>query len=310
MRLEALAATSPFRLGAILGALCWFGFVCLAGVARADDPSPFLNVDARACAQLDDRNLQVGPPDAEIVAACAAFGRGTVLGQHFSGGLGASALALLGVVLVYAVLGAPLRSAARLAGGAGGRSAAFLAFETALAFVLRAAVALLALAMLGLPYATAVGCVAILALSILALRDSRPAGREIATAPPPSGASVLLADMINDVAGSAPGILGIALLARRDPWWLGAGICLAAVASVPAIVAARVSLRRDPLMHLGATAVLGAIFGAAAFADPDLSDAFGGAFAPAAISAVLFALVVLAADWLLRGRSRSNPAAG
>ena len=43
------------------------------GLARAQEVSPFLNLDAGACDKLDDKNLQVGPPDADILAACAAL---------------------------------------------------------------------------------------------------------------------------------------------------------------------------------------------------------------------------------------------
>jgi hypothetical protein len=47
------------RFGAILALI--FGLGC-AGLARAENASPFLDLDADACAKLDDKNLQVGPP--------------------------------------------------------------------------------------------------------------------------------------------------------------------------------------------------------------------------------------------------------
>jgi hypothetical protein len=307
MRSRAFAPTSSISFGAILALFC---FLSLTGAGRSEDSSPFLNVDAAACEKLDDINLQVGPPDAEIVAACAALHQGAVLGQRFSGGLGAMALALLGMVLVYATLGVPLRSVARLMGLATGRSAAVLSIETALTLLLRACVGFLILAILTLPYSTAAACVVMIALLILSFRSPRSAPAEIAGAPPPSRSSVVLADLINDVAASAAGILGLALLARRDPWWLGAGIALAAVASVPAIVSLRRRLRRDPAARLVAAAALGAIFGAAAVADPRVAEAVGDAPGPALVSALVFFLAIIGAGRLRRADPRSNHATG
>src|ERR1700677_3011155 len=149
MRSRAFAPTSSISFHAILALFC---FLSLTGVGRSEDASPFLNVDAAACEKLNDINLQVGPPDAEIVAACAALSQGAVLGQRFSGGPGAMALALLGMVLVYAILGAPLRSVAGLTGFWTGRSARILSIETALALLLRAGVGFLILAILTLPF--------------------------------------------------------------------------------------------------------------------------------------------------------------
>jgi hypothetical protein len=303
-RSRAFAPTSSIAFRAVLALFC---FLILTSVGRSQDASPFLNLDAAACAQLDDINLQVGPPDAEIVAACAALHQGAVLGQRFSGGRGAVALALLGMVLVYTVLGAPLRSVARLMGHGTGRSAAILSIETALALLLRAGVGCLILAILTLPYATAAACVVMMALLILSLRSPWPSPAEVAGAPP-SRSSIFLADLINDIAASGAGILGLALLARRDPWWLGAGIALAAVASVPAVVFARRRLRRDPTARLAAAAALGAIFGAAAVADPRVAEAVGDAPGPALVGALVFCVAIVGAGRLRRAGLRSNPA--
>jgi hypothetical protein len=304
MRSRAFAPTASISFRAVLALFC---FLSLTGVGRSDDPSPFLNLDAGACEKLDDKNLQVGPPDAEIVAACAALHQRAVLGQRFSGGPGAMALALAGMVLVYVVLGAPMRSVAGLIGLATGRSAAMLSIEAALALLLRAGVGFLILAILTLPYTTAAACVAMMALLILSFRSPRSSPAEVVGAPPPSRSSVVLANLINDVAASAAGVLGLALLARRDPWWLGAGICLAAVASVPAVVSARRRLRRDPTARLAAAAALGAIFGAAAVADPRVAEAVGDAPGPALVSALVFFLAIIGAARLRRADPRSDP---
>jgi hypothetical protein len=130
----------------------------ISSLARAQDVSPFVNLVAGACDQVDYKNMQVSPRDTDIVAACAALRRGAVLGQRFSGGPGAIALLIAGLVLTYVVLGVPLRSVAGLLERASGRSTTILSLEAGLAVVLRACVGLLVLAVLRIPYAIAAGC--------------------------------------------------------------------------------------------------------------------------------------------------------
>jgi hypothetical protein len=306
MRHPGFAATSMIRLGSILALVCWLGW---AGFARADEASPFLEIDAGACAKLDDKNLQVGPPDADIVAACAALSRRAVLGQKFSSGPGALALLITGAVLIYVVLGVPIRSVAGLLARPTGLSTAVLSIEAALALFLRAAVGLAALAILSLPFAIAGGCVVMLVAAILSLRKIRAAPPEGETDLTPSALSLGLADAINDVYASATGILGLALLSRRDPRWVGAGIALALIASVPAIIATRRRLRREPTTRLATTAVLAALFGATAFSDPDLSPFLADAAIIPVASAALFALLVIGAGWRARASLRFPAAA-
>jgi hypothetical protein len=305
-RYAVFAAASAIRIAAVAALV---GFLGVVSIARAQNVSPFLNLDAGACDKLDDKNLQVGPPDADIVAACSALRRGAVLGQRFSGGPGGIPLLVAGLVLVYLVLGVPLRSVAGLLGQASGRSTAMLSFEAGLALALRAGVGLLVLAVLRVPYATAAGCVVMLTAAILSLRAAPAGTSKSETAPAASRPSVALADTINDVYASAPGILGIALLARRDPWWLAIGVALALVASLPAVIAARRRLRRGSAARVAATAGLAALFGAAAIADPDVMARFGDTAAPALASASVFALAVLAAGrWMRTGQRSPMPA--
>jgi hypothetical protein len=101
--------------------------------------------------------------------------------------------------------------------------------------------------------------------------------------------------LTNDAAASAAGLLGLALLARRDLWLLSFGIALAIVASVPAVIAARRRLRRDHILLLAVAAVLGAIFGVVANADPLLAPAFAETMLPGLVTPLLFAAAVLAA---------------
>src|SRR5665811_545751 len=108
-----------------------------------------------------------------MISACASLQRGTVLRQRFSGGPSALALSLLGFLLVYAALGAPMRCVAGLFGLAVGGSASTLWFETVLGLILRAAIGVAFLAVLSLPFAAAGGCVLILILLILFVRASR-----------------------------------------------------------------------------------------------------------------------------------------
>lgn len=290
------AAALPIRVAATLALMVWLAF---AGLAFAQEASPFLAVDAASCAALDDKNLQVGPPDADIVAACAEFHRGSVLGQKFSGGYFSLALLVVGLSLVYVALGVPVRPAALLMGRANSHSARVLAIGAALALVLRIGVALLALSVLTLPFATAGACVVMLAALVLSLRDPAfPA--PVATERQPSSSSIVAADAINDVYASAPGILGLAVLSQRDLRWLAFALALALVVSLPQVIAARRWLRRNSSLRLAATAALAALFGVAACADPSVAPLSGEGAAPVLASAAIFALLAAGAGWGLR----------
>ncbi len=307
MRMRRGFAAMPIRICAALALLSLFAFT---GVARAAEGSPFLNLDAGACDTLDDKNLQVGPPDEEIVAACASLHRRAVFGQKFSGGPLALGLSLFGFALVYAMLGAPMHGVAGLLGLGVSRPTKMLWIEAAIGPVVRAAIGVAFLAVLALPYASAAGCVGLLMLLILFFRGGRSApsahAEEGDRTAPISRLSAILADLINDACASAPGILGLAILSRRDFRLLGLGIALAVAASVPAVISARRRLRRDATANFVAAAALAALFGAASVADPDLAALLADTLLPGAVAAAAFAAALWAAFWLGREQTPSH----
>ncbi|HXZ15017.1 MAG TPA: hypothetical protein VEH77_03450 [Roseiarcus sp.] len=285
------AARLRSGLSAALAFVCWLGLA----PTRADEASPFLQVDAASCAELEDKNLHVGPPDEDMVAACAALARRSALGQRVPTAPASLALLVVGAALVYAVLGAPIRAVAGLIGVKTERPKSVLAIGAPLAIVLRGLACAAILAVLSLPYALAAASIVTLVGLVLSLRDA-PAGPADNAAAPASRIGLVLADAINDIYASAAGLLALAVIAERDLRWLAAGVALALAASLPSVIAARRRLRRNPSFRLAATALLAALIGWKAFSDPDLSAAFPGAEG-AALSAAAFAIVVLAAGW-------------
>jgi hypothetical protein len=180
-----------------------------------------------------------------------------------------------------------------------------MSIETALGLALRGGIGLLLVAIFSLPYAIALGCVVIVTLLILQFRPSRVATIPLATegaAAPPSVLSIVMADVANDAAASAVGLLGLALLARQDLWLLSFGIALSIVASIPAVVAARRRLRRHYISLLATAVVLGAIFGSVVNADPRLAQALAETTLPSLLTPLLFAAAVLGAVRMGRRR--------
>jgi hypothetical protein len=284
-----------------------FCLFSLCAAARADDLFSFTNVDIAGCDRLDDIHLQVGPPDAEIVAACRALRRSMVFSQSFSGGPAALALSLLGIVLTYAVLGVPMRALTRLMGRPFGRTTSTMTIEVLLGLTLRGAIGLLLLAASQLiAFAPAIGCLAIVGAMVWAMRRR-------ATAAPPlesdnataaqSPLSIVLADLANDVGASVLGVLGLALLARQDARVLGLGIAVAIIASSPGLVAQRRRLRAHDILVVAAAAVLSAIFGFVAAADPQWAESFGETTLPVVLLPLLFAAVVIGASRMGRRAS-------
>jgi hypothetical protein len=303
MSASRLSSATPTLWPALVIVLFLFQ---LCAPASADDLYSFTNVDVAGCDRLDDIHLQVGPPDAEIVAACRALRRSMIFSQSFSGGPAALALSLLGVVLTYAVLGAPMRALAGLMGRPFGRTTSAMTIEAMLGLMLRGAIGLLLLVASELvPFAPAIGCLAMVGAAIWA------AYRRVAAAPPesraaaatPSGLSLILADLANDVGASVLGVLALALLARQDVRVLALAIAVAILASSPAFLAARRRMRAHDILFVAAAAVLGAIFGIVAAADPQWAEYFGETTAPVLLLPPLFAAAVVGASWMSRRAS-------
>jgi hypothetical protein len=220
-------------------------------------------------------------------------------------------LAIFAILLVYAVFGTPMRSAARLfAGGGGAASVAAVALLASLIFRLLIALALILL--FGVSYTAILGSILLVAL-ILA-RPKAP-GVLVASPAPDGGKksargfSIFVAEVINDVAGAAIGLVGLALLAQHDPLLLVVAVAFAIVASAPIVVLARRRLRANPLVLAILSALLAAALGAFALSDPPIAAAVGGAMLPSVLVPLALAAAVFGVAWRSGSarRLRSQP---
>ena len=284
--------------GACAAAILLFVF---AFPAKSQESSPFSTIDAAACAKLDDKNLQVGPPDEEIVASCEALRRSAIFSQSFQGGPAALVFAIFGMILAYAVYGVPIRAVTALISQSGPGSAVGAATRAVVALLLRGSVAIVILTLLSVPYAMAVGGVVIIAALALLRRPSHldPVRKESEVpGPKASQITVDLADYVNDVVSSAPGILAITLLARRDLRLVALGLVFAVGASAPHFITMRRGVRRSQIGFLSAAAALGAAVGSI----PEFANVLEDAALPGPLSAVIFAFAACGAVWIGRQR--------
>jgi len=204
-------------------------------------------------------------------------------------------LAMVGILLVYALCGTPMRSAARLMSG--GASVLQCAGRAIASAALRGLLGLCLLWLLGFSYATAIGSLAFVALLARNLGASTTTRAADAAQEETGGFPAFAADVINDVAGAALGVLGLALLARHDPRLLAAAIALAFVASIPAVIFARRRLRAHPLATTISGALLSAAVGATALLDPPFAALTGGGAVPRLATALTLAIAVVAWGW-------------
>jgi hypothetical protein len=206
-------------------------------------------------------------------------------------------LAVIGMLLVYALRGTPLRSAARLTAAGGGRRSAGKAIVNLAG---RGLLGLVLLWLSGFSYLTLVGAIAFVA--IIAQRLRRPAAAR--TPPAPEGVTKggnrfvdFAADEINDLLGAAPGLIGLALLAQHDARLLAIAVGLAIVASTPAVISGRRRLRAHPLAMTLAASLLAAGIGALAQLDPPIAALVGSAGVLVLILPVAFAVAIVASGW-------------
>jgi hypothetical protein len=214
-------------------------------------------------------------------------------------------LTFVGILLAYAVFGTPMRSAARLM-GVGSGTASGAAVELLASLIFRGVIGLALLWAFGIPYVTILGGVLLVVLILRSLQTPRAS---LASPAPdkaprsPGGVSIFAANVINDVAGGAIGLLCLALAAQHDLILLGAGLALAIVASTPPVILARRRLRGHPLALKIFSALLAAAIGAFALFDPPIAAAIGGATVPGLLVPLALAAAALGVGWRSWGAS-------
>ena len=121
-------------------------------------------------------------------------------------------LVAAGILLTYAVLGAPMRSAARLLGVLPGPAKGAVV-DVVASLVLRGLLLAAFVALFSLPYLAAIGAVALIAFAAFRLGRSAPAPRETSA----DSLSAHLAEAMNDPLGAAAGLAALALRPAQSP---------------------------------------------------------------------------------------------
>ena len=224
------------------------------------------------------------------------------------------ALAIVQMLLAYAVLGAPVRGITALLRPVPGAPARprRLAAEAVLSLLARLGIGALLLAVLMLPFAKLVAALALVAAIAEAARRQPWRASAPLELSPPSAPAAILAGAINDLAASAAGLLAVALIARNGWPLLGLGLVLAVVASIPAARRARRALRRNRWGTIAAIVLLAASVAVLGLSGPPVARAAGHNFAAlAAVVSIVFALAALwraglLETWLPRRRQLSD----
>ncbi len=199
-------------------------------------------------------------------------------------------LAAPGILLSYAVLGVPMRSAARLLGAYPGPAKGAV-IDVAASLVLRGLTLAVFIALFSLPMLAALGAVALIALAVFQV------GR-VAPAPIDSSANSIsahLAEAINDPAGAAAGLAALALFVQHSLLAFALGLALALVVSAGPIVVARRALRTTRLRAAVAAAALAAALGEVMIVAPPVSGWVGGLTGANLIAPLILAGLTLAA---------------
>jgi hypothetical protein len=203
-------------------------------------------------------------------------------------------LAAIGVLLTYAVLGAPMRSAARLFGAYPG-PAQGAAIGAVASLALRALVCAAFIALFTLPYLGALGAAALIAWTIVRLGRAPTAPLE----PAADSFAARLAEAINDALGACLSLAAVALFVQQSWLLLAIAIALALVASAGPVIVARRVLRATPLRAAVAAAALVAALGELLVVAPPVSGWIGGLTGASLIAPVALAALTLAAGLAL-----------
>ncbi len=202
-------------------------------------------------------------------------------------------LAWVGLVLTYAVLGTPMRAAARLMGAVPSRGSGAVG-DLVACLGLRALIGAMLVALLGLPYLGAVCGVAL----ILWLMLGRVTGSPRRARPAADGGAGALAthlsSALNDGLGAAVGLAAVALFAQRSMTVLAIGLALALLASIAPLIIARRALRSTRLGRAAAEALLAAAIGEVVILIPPVAAYAGGSTSVELIVPLLLAGVTLA----------------
>ena len=199
-------------------------------------------------------------------------------------------LAVVGILLSYAVLGTPMRSAARLLGAYPGPAKGAIV-DLAASLVLRGLIGAGFIALFGLPYLAALGAAALIAWVVIRLgRAADPPQREFSA----GSLSARVAEAINDPAGATAGLAALALFVQHSFLTFALGLALALVVSAGPVIVARRALRATRVRAALAAAALAAALGEAVVIAPPVSGWVGGLTGASLIAPVIFAGVTLA----------------
>jgi hypothetical protein len=199
-------------------------------------------------------------------------------------------LAVVGILLSYAVLGTPMRSAARLLGAYPGPPEGAIV-DLVVSLVLRGLVGAGFIALFGLPYLAPLGAAALIAWLMIRLGRVSPAQLE----PSAGSLSARVAEAINDPAGAAAGLAALALFAQHSFLTFALGLALALVVSAGPVIVARRALRATRVRAAIAAAALAAALGEAMVIAPPVSGWVSGLTGAGLIAPVIFAGLTLAA---------------
>lgn len=209
-------------------------------------------------------------------------------------------LAVVGILLSYAVLGMPMRSAARLLGAYPGPAKGAIA-DLLASLILRGLIGVGFIALFSLPYLAALGAAALIAWAVIRLDRAAPAQLEPST----GSLSAHVAEAINDPAGAATGLAALALFVQHSFLTFALGLALSLVVSAGPVIVARRALLATRLRATLAAAALAAALGEATVIAPPVSGWVGGLTGANLIAPVIFAGLTLAAGLALAKSSES-----